>query len=114
MIEKVNLNEKFDLFHEQVIGIERRNSKEFGNFVAGAQAADGERVRQNGEREHLNALELSHSALVLHIAGIERRFGFEQHHVRFLAGNRQMLDALGNDRELAFIQVKILIPQPDA
>src|SRR6266705_1909057 len=50
----------------------------------------------------LNGLQVGDGAFVLQVAGIEGGLGFEQHHVDFLVGTREVLDAVRDDDELAF------------
>src|SRR3954449_10408909 len=48
-----------------------------------------------------NALQLADGALVLQIAGVERFLRFDQHHVDFFVGVREVFDPVRNDDELA-------------
>src|SRR6266566_2937448 len=53
------------------------------------------------ERPRSDALELGDRPFVGDIAGVERGFRFEEHHMNFFIGDGKMLDAVRHDDELA-------------
>src|SRR5688572_26746070 len=54
---------------------------------------------------------LDNRSLRHHVTRIHRRRGLEEEHVDFVLGDRAMLDASGNDQELAFLEGDVTIAE---
>src|SRR5437588_7966260 len=59
----------------------------------------------------LEPIEPGDSALIADVSGVQGRIGLEQQDVRFFLGDRQMLDAVRNDDELAWLDHEVLVSQ---
>ena len=51
--------------------------------------------------------------LIAHVAGVQRGRRLEQQHMCFADGDRLVLDATGNDNELAGVEADDAVPQMD-
>src|SRR5216684_8934250 len=60
---------------------------------------------------NLEAVELGDGAFIADVSGVQGRIGLEQQDVRFFFGNREMLDAVRNDDELARLDHEVLVSQ---
>src|SRR5258705_7636289 len=60
---------------------------------------------------NLDAVELGDGAFIADVSGVQGRIGLEQEDVRFFLGNRQMLDAVRDDDELARLDYEVAVPQ---
>src|SRR5258705_9541299 len=59
----------------------------------------------------LEVVELGDGTFIADVSSVQGRIGLEQQDMRFFVGNRQMLDSVRDDDELARLDYEVAVPQ---